>query len=262
MLLKDKIVVVSGIGPGLGVKLAIEAAREGAKGIAIAARTIAKLDDAEQRIRELGLNTKILKVPTDISDAAQCKHLADITAKEFGRIDCLVNSAFMHGNFEPIEGGDLNVWKDVFGTNVVGSVELSRSCAQYMKSQGGAIVMISTMATMKPFPGEAGYAASKSALISAMKYLALELGPQNIRVNATRMGWMWGVPVQGALEGMAKAQGITLDQAVAGVAQNIALRRIVTDDECARAALFLVSDYASAVTGAILDANGGEYIPA
>jgi NAD(P)-dependent dehydrogenase (short-subunit alcohol dehydrogenase family) len=95
-----------------------------------------------------------------------------------------------------------------------------------------------------------------------MKYLALELGPQNIRVNATRMGWMWGVPVQGALEGMAKAQGITLDQAVAGVAQNIALRRIVTDDECARAALFLVSDYASAVTGAILDANGGEYIPA
>jgi len=261
MLLKDKIVVVSGIGPGLGVKLAVEAAREGAKGIAIAARTIAKLDDAEQRIRELGLNTKILKVPTDISDAVQCKNLADKAAKEFGRIDCLINSAFMHGNFEPIESGDLSVWKDVFNTNVVGSIELSRSCAQHMKN-GGAIVMIGTMAIMKPFPGEAGYAASKSALLSAMKYLALELGPKNIRVNATRMGWMWGVPVQTALEGMAKAQGITLDQAVAGVAQNIALRRIVTDDECARAALFLVSDYASAVTGAILDANGGEYIPA
>ena len=82
MLLKDKIVVVSGIGPGLGVKLAIEAAREGAKGLVIAARTAAKLDDAEQRIRELGFTTKILKVPTDISDAAQCKNLADKAAAD------------------------------------------------------------------------------------------------------------------------------------------------------------------------------------
>lgn len=261
MLLKDKVVVVSGIGPGLGVKLAIEAAREGAKGLVIAARTAAKLDDAEQRIRELGFTTKILKITTDISDAAQCKNLADKAAAEFGRIDCLINSAFMHGNFEPIANGDLNLWKEIFDTNVVGSIELSRNCARHMK-QGGAIAMIGTMAVMKPFPGEAGYAASKGALITAMKYLALELGPQNIRVNATRMGWMWGVPVQGALEGMAQAQGITLDQAVAGVAQNIALRRIVTDDECARAALFLVSDYASAIAGAVLDVNGGEYIPA
>ena len=263
MLLKDKVVIVSGIGPGLGVKLAVEAAREGAKAIALAARTAAKLDDAEARIRELGAKCEIIKVPTDISVAAQCKNLADTTFKKFGRIDAVINSAFMHGNSEPILGGDLDVWKNVFNTNVIGSLELSRCCAPYMQQQGGgSIVMINTMATMKPLFGEAGYAVSKGALTTATKFLALELGPHNIRVNALRMGWMWGIPVQTALEGMAKAQGITLDRAVADVAQNIALRRIVTDDECARSALFFASDYSSGVTGAILDCNGGEFLPA
>lgn len=262
MLLKDKVVIISGIGPGMGVKLAIEAAREGAKALAIAARSAEKLDDAEQRVRALGVDCKIIKVPTDIADPMQCKNLVAKTIVAFGRIDGLVNSAYFHGNFEPIEGGDLELWKQSFNTNVIGSIELSRACAPHMKAQGGgAIVMINTMATMKAMPGEAGYAASKGALTTATKYLALELGPHNIRVNAARMGWMWGVPVQNALKEWAQAQNSTLEQMVAGVAQNIALRRIVTDDECARAALFLISDYASAVTGAILDVNGGEFLP-
>src|SRR5438876_486151 len=146
MLLNDKVVIVSGIGPGLGVKLAVEAAREGAKAIVIAARTAAKLNDAEARIRELGATCEILKVPTDISVSAQCKNLADSTFKKFGRIDAVINSAFMHGNFEPILGGDLDIWKDVFNTNVIGSVELSRCCAHYMQQHGGgSIVMINTM---------------------------------------------------------------------------------------------------------------------
>ena len=89
-----------------------------------------------------------------------------------------------------------------------------------MKKQGGgAVVMINTMTTLKPFGGEGPYASSKAALSSATKYMAIELGPSNIRVN-----------------------------------------RIVTDDQCARAAL-LISDYASAVSGAVLDANGGEGLP-
>lgn len=262
MLLKDKVLIISGIGPGLGIKLAVEAAKEGAKGLAIAARSQDKLDETEQRVRELGLNCKVLKVRTDISDPAQCKNLADAAVKEFGRVDALINSAYFHGNSEPIMGGDLELWKTAFATNVIGTMELSRAIAPHMAANGGgAIVIINTMATMKPLAGEAGYAVSKGSLTTATKSLAAELGPQNIRVNATRMGWMWGVPVQTGLQMAADAQGLTLDQVVAGVAQNIALRRIVTDDECARSALFLVSDYASAVSGAILDVNGGEYIP-
>ena len=102
MLLKDKVVIVSGIGPGLGQELSTLAAKEGAKAVVLAARTPSKLDVAEQEINALGLGTAVLKVVTDISDQAQCQALADRAAAEFGRIDVLFNSAYDPGSFEPM----------------------------------------------------------------------------------------------------------------------------------------------------------------
>ncbi|KHK51144.1 short-chain dehydrogenase [Ralstonia sp. A12] len=263
MLLKDKVVIVSGIGPGLGVKLAVEAAREGARAVAIAARTQAKLDDAQARIDALGADCEVLKVPTDITDRDQCRALATEVMRKCGRIDALVNSAYQHGNFpEPVEAADLDVWRQVFETNVFGTMTLTQEVAALMKPQGhGAIVMINTQATRKPMPGESGYAASKGALAVAVKYLARELGHHGIRANSIFMGWMWGAPVQGYVQHAAAEQGVGEDQIVAPIASQIALGRMPTDDDCARAALFLVSDYARAITGASLDANGGDFMP-
>jgi len=79
MLLSDKVLIVSGIGPGLGVKLAVEAAREGAAALAIGARTADKRDDAESRIRAVNPNCQVPKQPTDIRNAAQCAHRGDDT---------------------------------------------------------------------------------------------------------------------------------------------------------------------------------------
>lgn len=263
MLLKDKVVIVSGVGPGLGVKLAIEAAREGARGVVALARTADKLEDAEQRVRALRPECRVLKVPTDITDPAQCRRAAERTVAEFGRIDGLVNSAFFHGEFESILEPNLAEWQQVYQTNVIGSMQMTLAVVPQMKAQGGgAVAMVNTMATLKPYPGEAGYAASKGALLNAAKYLAIELGPFNIRVNTSRPGWMWGVPVQQAITRMAQAQGKPEQQVKDEVASTKALKRIVTDDECARATLFLISDYASGITGAILDCNGGEVMPA
>ncbi|WP_187500870.1 SDR family NAD(P)-dependent oxidoreductase, partial [Pantoea agglomerans] len=122
-----KIVVISGIGPGLGVKLAVEAAREGARGVVVAARTIDKLDDAEARIRALGVDCGVLKVKTDITDRTQCRQLATQAVERFGRIDALVNSAFVHGTFpEPVEEADLDGWRAVFDTNVFGTMALTQ----------------------------------------------------------------------------------------------------------------------------------------
>jgi NAD(P)-dependent dehydrogenase (short-subunit alcohol dehydrogenase family) len=262
MLLKDKVVIVSGIGPGLGVKLAIEAAREGARAVAIGARTAEKLDDAEKRMREANAACKVLKLVTDIRDATQCQRLAENTVKQFGRIDGLANSAFFWGTPGTGESADLNGWKDVLETNVLGTMHMTQAVVPAMKTQGGgAIVNISSMATVKPHTGEIGYAASKGAINVASKYLALELGVHNIRVNVARMGWMLGVPVQNFVTHAAKEQGVPEKQFYDAVSANIALRRLVTDTECARAALFLLSDYASGVTGAVLDANGGETFP-
>lgn len=260
MLLKNKVVIISGIGPGLGVKLAIEAAREGAK-VAISARTAANLDDAEQRMKAVAPDCEVLKQTTDITDRAQCKRLVEAAVARFGRIDGLVNSAVYHGNFEPVESADLEDWRRVFDTTVVGTMNLTQETIQAMKkSGGGAIAMVNTMATRKPFPSEAGYAASKGALTVAAKYLAKEVGRHGIRVNSVYPGWMWGVPVQGGVKAMAAAQNITEEAFIKQLESNMALGRIVTDDEVAKVALFLVSDYSTAMTGAILDANGGEFI--
>jgi NAD(P)-dependent dehydrogenase (short-subunit alcohol dehydrogenase family) len=262
MLLKDKVVIVSGIGPGLGIKLAAEAAREGARAVVCAARTPEKLDDAEAAIRAIGAGCAVLKVPTDITDPAQCAHLADETVKHFGRIDALINSAFEHGAFAPVASGDLSGWLKIFNTNVIGTLQLSQQVIGHMKKGGGgAIVMINTMATRKPYHGEGSYAASKGAQEVAVKYLAKEVGKYGIRVNSAFMGWMWGAPVQQGIKMMAMMQKTSEEEVLKQIVANIPLGRICSDDECARAALMLVSDYAKPITGACLDVNGGEYLP-
>ena len=263
MLLKDKVVMISGIGPGLGVKLAVEAAREGAAAVAIGARTAAKLEDAEQRIAALGTKCKVFKHVTDITDRAQCESFVGGAIERFGRIAALVNSAFFHGEMDYASTASLDSWHGPLDTNLLGTLKLTQAAIPQMTRQGGgAIVMLNTMAMRQGPPlGEAGYAASKGALAVAAKYLAKELGPSKIRVNTVHMGWMWGAPVQGYMQWQAQQLGVPEQQLVDQVAAGIPLGRIPTDDECARAALFLVSDYASAVTGASLDANGGAYMP-
>ena len=262
MLLDGKIVVVSGIGPGLGIELATLAAIEGAGGVAVAARTPAKLDQAEEAIRSRGLATRVLKVPTDVSDGAQCRRLVAATVDAFGRIDALVNSAYVPGRFEPMETADLDDWRKTLDVNLFGTMQLTQAVIPVMKRQGGgAIVMINSMVTRKPMPYQGGYAVSKSALTTATAQLALELGVYKIRVNSAYMGWMWGPPVENYLIDAAKRQGTTVEALAAGIAKSIPLGRIPDDAECAKAALLLVSDYAGAVTGAALDVNGGEFLP-
>lgn len=265
MLLKDKIVLVSGIGPGLGVKLALEAARENAAGLIITCRTASKLADAEKRIRALNADIPVLARTCNINDKAQCEALVAAGVEKFGRIDALINSAFNHGPMDHVGSANLDGWlTGPFSTNLIGSLKITQAVIPQMKKQkAGAIVMINTMAVRQVPPlGEAGYAASKAALRTSAMYLAKELAPDGIRVNTVHIGWMWGFPVQMYVQYQAQQAKVPEEQIKAQIAANIPLGRIPTDDECARPALFLCSDYASAVTGAALDVNGGAWMPA
>jgi NAD(P)-dependent dehydrogenase (short-subunit alcohol dehydrogenase family) len=244
------------------VKLAIEAAREGAAGVVIAARSADKLDDAERRIAELKTRCAVLKCVTDITDRAQCERLATAAIQQFGRIDALVNSAYFHGDMDYASTANLDSWAAVMDTNLIGTLKLTQAVIPHMKAErSGAIVNINTMAArVVPPLGEAGYAASKGALAVASKFLAKELGPAGIRVNSVHMGWMWGAPVEGYMQWQAKESGVPIESLVAQIASQIPIGRIPPDEECARAALFMVSDYASVITGATLDVNGGHYM--
>jgi NAD(P)-dependent dehydrogenase (short-subunit alcohol dehydrogenase family) len=259
MLLKDQAVIITGVGPGMGRKLALLAAREGAK-VAVSARSRDFVREVVAEIEAAGGSA--IGVPTDVAEDAQCDHLAAATLEAFGRIDGLVNSAYRHKEFVAFENGDLDEWQANMNVTLFGALRMARAVIPAMKRQGGgAIVNIGTKSATKAVIGHGDYGTAKAAMSAATRQLATELGQYGIRVNIARMGWMWGAPVEGALRHRAEAQGITLEQMVANVASGIPLGRIPTDEECAKTVIFLLSDYASAVTGAALDVNGGEFMP-
>jgi NAD(P)-dependent dehydrogenase (short-subunit alcohol dehydrogenase family) len=263
MLVAGKVVIVSGIGPGLGIKLGIHAAKEGARGVVVSARRAEGVETAVRAIAETGAACEVLAQVNDIRDAAACAKLAAATVERFGAIDALMNNAFHHGALDHAETADLDDWHEQFDTNVIGTLKMSRAVIEHMKGQagGGAIVMINTMAARTiPIVPEAGYSVSKAGLAHATRTLAKEVGHYGVRVNGIHPGFMWGPPVQGFVWMEAQRTGETEEQVYRRIADIMALKRIVTDDEVARAALFLASDYASAITGASLDANGGDFM--
>jgi NAD(P)-dependent dehydrogenase (short-subunit alcohol dehydrogenase family) len=260
MLLDNKVVIVSGIGPGMGIHLATLAAQEGAI-LAIAARNADRLEAAIADVKAVRSDAQVIAVPTDISKRPDCKRLVDQTIAKFGRVDALINSAYIGGAQGPVETADLDDWRRTFDVNLFGTLSLCQEVIPHMKAaRKGAIVNINTQVVHKPLAGQSGYAASKGALATATSHLAIEVGKYGIRVNSVFMGWMWGPSVARYFEGVAKETGTTVEALRAGIAQTLALNIVPEDRECAKSALFLASDYASVVTGACLDVNGGDFI--
>ncbi|WP_157216584.1 SDR family oxidoreductase [Flavisphingomonas formosensis] len=259
MLLKDKVIIITGVGPGMGQAMAKIAAAEGAK-VAMGARRQAYLDQVKAEIEAAG--GQAIAVATDVSDRAQCDALVAATVAAFGRVDGLVNSAYAAGENGTFENADIESWANTIDVAALGAARMAQAVAPHMKKQGGgAIVNVATMQSLKPLPGGSlSYAIAKGAMVTASRQLAAELGPDNIRVNALRMGWLWGEPVKNALKGMAEHSGASVDDIVKGVATNIPLRVIPPEEECGKTVLMFVSDYTKMVTGAVLDVNGGEWM--
>jgi NAD(P)-dependent dehydrogenase (short-subunit alcohol dehydrogenase family) len=259
MLLEGKVAIITGIGPGLGQELAYAFAREGAS-VGICCRREGELERVASEIRSTG--ARVVAVPTDVTDRAACKRLADATVEAFGRVDALVNSAYNPGEFTLFEDADLETWRAPLEVNLFGTLQMTLEVVPHMKvAGGGAIVNINSMIHKKPMPYQASYATSKGALESATKMLAKELGAHKIRVNSVFMGWMWGPPVEGYVSMTAQAQGVAPEVVIAGITKDIALGIIPDDADCANAVAFLCSDYARVITGAGLDVNGGEWMP-
>jgi len=256
MLLKDKVGIVSGVGPGFGKEIALAFAREGSD-LVLGARTESYLAEVQAEVEGLGLRARY--APTDITDQAQCDRLVQTAIDEFGRVDVLVNNAFAADVFQLFEDVDLDAWRRIVDVNLFGSLQLTKSVIPVMKDQGGgSIVFVNSMIVRKILPLQGGYATSKGALLTAAHVLAKELGPYKIRVNSIVPGWMWGPSVQGYFALMEKQTGKSVQDQYDEIASQIALGLIPTDDDCANAAVFFASDLSSVITGQALDVNGGE----
>lgn len=260
MLLKDKVIVISGVGPGMGQALAKLAAQEGAK-VVMGARNIDYLEQVRAEIADQG--GQAIAVKCDVSDDGQCRDLAEKAATAFGgRIHGLINSAYYHGEWTFVDNADAAQWAKIYDVNCLGALRLTRACVPHLKG-GGAVVNVSTIGTLRPAGGEhgmeMGYAVSKGGLNVLTKYMAADLGRFGIRVNSCRMGWIYGAPVQSYIDSLV-TEGTSAEDVIAAVTKDIPLGIIPPQDDCARAVLMMLSDYAAAVTGAALDVNGGHWM--
>jgi NAD(P)-dependent dehydrogenase (short-subunit alcohol dehydrogenase family) len=257
MLLSDRIVLVSGIGPGLGSEIALASAREGAD-LVLAARSPAMLDETAAAVRARG--RRALAVPTDVTAPDDCQRLVEAARAEFGRVDVLVHNAFQSNPVGLIEQANLDDWRRIFEVNLFGALRLTQLVVPLMKAQRrGSIVFVNSMSIRVIEPLMGGYAASKGALLTTARTLAKELGPDGIRVNSVVPGYIWSTKMEAYFRRLATDRGVSYEAVHADVTARTALRHIPDSAEVAEAVVFFASDLARAVTGQSLDVNGGHF---
>lgn len=255
-LLAGKVVVISGIGPGLGRALGEQAARMGAD-VVVAARTQDRLDKMADQIRALG--QKALPVVADVTDEAACQRLVAAALAEFGKVDALINNAFAIPPMEPLTTIEAERLQQALEVNAIAPIRLARLFADALAATNGAIVNINSAVLRQSQVEFAGYKFTKAALLHASSSLATELGPRGIRVNSVAPSWIYEGINQAYFDWLAQERGVTHQDIYTENAAPTDLKRLATPEEVARATLFLASDLASAITGACLDISCGEF---
>jgi NAD(P)-dependent dehydrogenase (short-subunit alcohol dehydrogenase family) len=262
MLLNGKVVIVSGVGPGLGQANARALAREGAH-VVLAARSAEYLEEVRREIEADGGSASAL--PTNLVDADQVHALVDRTIEAHGRLDGLVNNAFRTDVFQSFDTVDLVKWRKIFDVNVWGTLALTQACVPHLKKAGAehgdaSIVFVISMSMRKIRPLEGGYSSSKAAVQTAAKTMALELGPSGVRVNCVAPGWIGGPNVETFIGWESEARNISPDEVRAEIETNIPLGKIPPQDDIANSVVFFISPWSRVITGQTLDVNGGEFL--
>jgi NAD(P)-dependent dehydrogenase (short-subunit alcohol dehydrogenase family) len=256
MILEGKTVLVTGVGAGLGRECAAAAVRDGAN-VVIGARTESVLRDVASTIDPTG--ERVSTYVTDITDPESCAAVVEHAVGRFGALDALVQVAAFEHAWGGLFKTKFEDWRQAFDTNVIGALTLLRPVATAMKAGGGgSVVLIGSQSMFQPQMPQAGYAASKSALLTAMYYLTDELGPDNIRCNMVIPSWMWGPPVEMLVTGRAAHEGRSEADVLNDIVGDFPLRRMTEDGEVANVVAFFASDHAKAVTGQYLLVNSGE----
>jgi NAD(P)-dependent dehydrogenase (short-subunit alcohol dehydrogenase family) len=255
-LLEDKVVVLSGVGPGLGRALGEQAALMGAD-LVLVSRTEKRLEKMAALVREHG--RRALVVPTDITDEDARRRLVEATLEEFGRVDCLINNAFGIPPMDPISTLELDGLRAAQETNVFAPLRLSSLFADALAATQGSIIMLNSCVVYSSQPEYSGYKLSKGTLQHLASSLATELGPRGIRVNSVAPSYIYEDVNKAYFDWIASETGRTHEEVYAEKAEPTDLKRLADPEEVAKAALFLASDLASAVTGQMLNVDCGEF---
>ena len=246
----NKIVLVTGASRGIGRAIAQMFAEQGAR---VAIHYHHNETAARTTLSTLLGNAHMI-VQADIKDAASVQQMVETVVEQMGRLDILINNA---GIFEehPIAGVGYDEWqkqwRDILDTNLVGAANAMYCAAQQMMAQGGGrIVNISSRGAFRGEPLAPAYGASKAGMNSMSQSLAKYLAPHNIFVGVVAPGF---VETDMAQETLAGPEGDA-------IRNQSPFQRVARPEEVAYAALFLASEGAEFMTGAIIDVNGASYL--
>jgi NAD(P)-dependent dehydrogenase (short-subunit alcohol dehydrogenase family) len=240
--LKDRVAIVTGASRGIGLGIAAELVRQGAR-VCVTARGQEALDAA---VAELGGPDVAIGVPGKSDDAGHQAEAVARTIEAFGSLDMLVNNTGINPVYGPIADVDPVAAAKILAVNVLAPLAWTRRARDaWMGEHGGSIVNVASIAGLRPSPGIGMYGISKAALIRLTTELAVELGPR-IRVNAVAPA-------------IVKTKFATLlyEGREEQVAAAYPLRRLGVPEDIAGAVAFLLSDQASWITGQTLVLDGG-----
>lgn len=242
--LKDRVAVITGGDSGIGRAIAIAYAREGAD---VVISYWDEHDDAKETaewVEKAG--RRAVLVPGDVKDETYCNGLVDRAFDEFGRLDILINNAAHQATFEKPEDISATEWDVTFRTNIHGMFYLSKRAVARMEP-GGTIINTASINSTDPSPGLLAYATTKGAIQNFTAGLCRMVADRGIRVNAVAPGPIWTPLIPST---MPKAK-------VKSFGGNTPLGRAGQPAELAGAYVFLASEDATYVTGAVIEVTGG-----
>src|SRR5216683_2026699 len=242
------VALITGAATGIGRAAAVALAEAGYD-VAI------NYSRSEQAARETSIlrsegSSKTLLFKCDVSDDPSVRKMLAAVEQEFGRLDALVNNAGTTSNVKPsdFESMTAEEWDRVFAVNVRGMFQVTRAATPLLKAAHGSVVNTASIVGLRPGPQPLPYAASKAAVVSLTKLLALNLAPE-IRVNAVAPGWMEG----DWMERMLKDK---YDDLMGRRAKHTPLGRVATADDVAEVIVGLITGN-QFVNGEVIVIDGG-----
>ncbi len=246
MRLEGKTAIVTGAASGFGAGIARIFAREGA--------TVMVADLNEETASGIAAEVGGVAIRTNVADGAEVKAMTQAAMDQWGRIDILVNNAGITHLPTPLEEVSEEEFDRVLAVNAKSVYLTAREIVPHMKAAGkGAILNIASTAGLSPRPRLNWYNASKGWMITATKTMAVELAPNQIRVNAL-------CPVAGETPLLASFMGEDTPEIREKFLSTIPIGRFSTPEDMGEAAAFLCSDAASMVTGVAMEVDGGRCI--
>jgi len=258
-MLESTTAFVTGASRGIGREIAVTLAEYGAN-VALAARSDGIYETADL----IDAPDRTLAVETDITDEASVGDAVDATTEAFGGLDCLVNNAGIslvsEGQGGPLETTDIDDWRRVQETNVVGTAICSKQAIPALKEGGGSVVNVASTAGKGPYPNGTAYAASKAAIINLGRTLAYELGDDGVRVNTVCPGGVKadsGDRFESVVEEQAKSADASYEEQEQRLLDQQALDQFVHARDVAELVAFLASDNARLITAQDINLSGG-----